>query len=281
MEPNAFKPIAQTPEQIREHYEIETGLARRLLASAPDERQAMYCSVYDELFRRVPSHPQLRKKHVPEARQAEIGPMARVLTAMLSPTTTYMEIGAGDCALARRLAPSAGRVYAVDVSAEVMPAGEMPANLELVVGDGRSIPVGSELVDLAFSNQLLEHLHPDDLQLHLREVLRTLKPGGQYFIVTPNRLTGPHDVSRHFDEIARGLHLREYRIADLVAAGREAGYARSSLLAIRRGRGYRLPMGAARLLEGSLEALPRSASRRLLRFPRLPALLGINIILTR
>jgi predicted SAM-dependent methyltransferase len=38
--------------------------------------------------------------------------------------------------------------------------------------------VRAESVDLAYSNQLMEHLHPDDASEQLANVYRALKPGG-------------------------------------------------------------------------------------------------------
>ena len=46
--------------------------------------------------------------------------------------------------------------------------------------------------DWAISTSMIEHLHPDDVDEHLREVCRVLKPGGSYLIWCPNGL-GRHD----------------------------------------------------------------------------------------
>jgi hypothetical protein len=52
----------RTAEQIREHYEIEKQLASRLRMAGKAERRTLYAALYDELYRRVPHHPQLTKK---------------------------------------------------------------------------------------------------------------------------------------------------------------------------------------------------------------------------
>ena len=77
------------------------------------------------------------------------------------------------------------------------------------------MPAGS--VDLAFSDQLMEHLHPDDAVEQLRNIHRALKPGGVYVCVTPNRLYGPSDISAFFDDEARGFHLKEYSLDEIRA----------------------------------------------------------------
>ena len=77
------------------------------------------------------------------------------------------------------------------------------------------------------SNQVIEHLHPEDLEAHLRGAYSILKGGGRYVFCTPHRYTGPHDVSRVFktDE-PKGMHLREYTYQELVEAVKRAGFSR-------------------------------------------------------
>lgn len=52
-------------EQIREHYEMEKELANRLRFATKQERRTLYSSLYDQLFTRVPHHPQLTRKSSP------------------------------------------------------------------------------------------------------------------------------------------------------------------------------------------------------------------------
>ena len=53
----------RTKENIREHYDVEKELAHKLRNATKEERGKLYSSLYDELYRRVPHHPQLRKKN--------------------------------------------------------------------------------------------------------------------------------------------------------------------------------------------------------------------------
>ena len=43
-------------------------------------------------------------------------------------------------------------------------------------------------------------------------------------IVTPHKLTGPHDISRDFCENAEGFHLKEYTYKELRSLLRATGY---------------------------------------------------------
>ena len=79
-------------------------------------------------------------------------------------------------------------------------------------------------VTLAYSFQVMEHIHPDDALEQLRNLFAVIAPGGSYVCVTPNRLNGPHDVSKFYDPVARGFHLKEYTIAELEQLFRGVGF---------------------------------------------------------
>jgi SAM-dependent methyltransferase len=122
-----------------------------------------------------------------------------------------MEIGAGDAAVSLFVAKYVQRVTALDVSDTILKDIAAPANVRLLVFDGCEIPVEAGTIDVAYSNQVIEHLHPEDAALQMSSLLRTLKPGGTYLCVTPNRLNGP----RHLDvlrTVATGLHMKEVHL---------------------------------------------------------------------
>ena len=214
-------PDHRTPDRIRHHYDTERVLADRLRAAPPEERKRLYGTVYDELFREVPDHPQHERAKQPEERAQAVEAQMRYIRRYLAPSTHFLEIGAGDCALSRTVAQSAARVTAVDVSCEIVP-DDLPENVVVTISDGVSVPASG--VDVAFSNQLMEHLHPDDAEAQLREIYTALKPGGRYVCITPSRVFGPHDVSKLFDDVATGFHLREYSNGDLRGLMRRAGF---------------------------------------------------------
>jgi SAM-dependent methyltransferase len=95
-----------------------------------------------------------------------------------------MEIGAADCTFALRAAGYIERVYAIDVSGRFLQSVLVPLNLRLVLCDGVRIPVPESEVDLAWSGDFMEHLHPDDACTHLENARRALRPGGEYFCET-------------------------------------------------------------------------------------------------
>ncbi len=82
---------------LRRHYEIEKELADRLRVATESERPSLYRSVYDELFRRVPDHPQNVWKEGP----AEQASRTAEQLQFLRPESVYVEIGCGDGHLER------------------------------------------------------------------------------------------------------------------------------------------------------------------------------------
>jgi hypothetical protein len=86
--------------------------------------------------------------------------------------SVFLEIGAGDCALARRAAGYVERVYAVDTCEDTMGRLGGPPNLHRVVHDGVRIPLPYATVDVAFSRELVIS--------QLTGVCHALKDGGRF-----------------------------------------------------------------------------------------------------
>lgn len=263
---------------MREHYLIEKELADRLRSAGREERHALYASVYDELLRRVPLHPQLTRKVDPRRTAVDVEPQIRLIRRFLRQGMTFLEVGSGDCAVSAAVAEQAGDVYAVDVSREIVRGVRLPDNVQVRLSDGTSIPVPEGTVDLAYSNQLMEHLHPDDAVAQIRNIHRALAPGGLYLCITPNRLTGPHDISKYFDDVARGFHLREYTIAELRRLFSEVGFRRVVVLIGARDRYVEVSPTVAVWVERLLSPLPIRARRRIVRALHANAVLGIRVV---
>ena len=117
-----------------------------------------------------------------------------------------LDIGSGVGYGSRILAEKASSVVAIDRSEEaVRYANEEYAgdNIEMVVGDGRSLPLANDSVDVVVSFELIEHLHGQ--QAHLHEVDRVLKPNGLTVISTPNRIFYSQESNQ-----ANPFHTREF-----------------------------------------------------------------------
>ena len=251
----------RTIQQIREHYEIEKELADRLRHAPREERLQLYSSLYDELYQQVPLHSMLIRKSSPERTEMMVRLQLKFLRSFLKNEIKFLEIGPGDCALSFAVCRLAKEVYAVDVSQEITKSSTAPANFHLLLSDGCSVPVPPESIDLAYSYMLMEHLHPDDAFDQLRNIYEALVRGGTYVCITPNRLTGPHDISKYFDEFATGFHMKEYTTRELSDLFRKVGFARVRAYVGARGHYMSAPVPLIALGELFLEKL-RYAARK-------------------
>jgi len=142
----------------------------------------------------------------------------RAFLARLPPARRVLDIGAGNGRFAHAAA-AAHSVVALEISEEAIAAmrstpGEryQPA---ICQASGLRLPFATESFDAAVSQDLIEHLHPSQIEPHLAEVHRVLAPGGRYLLHTPSNLQG----STSF-----GLHLREYRLWELRRAAVACGF---------------------------------------------------------
>lgn len=256
---------SRTIEQIREHYEIEKELALRLLKATRQERAHLASILYDELYRRVPHHPQHEKKNSIENSNRNIKYQMGFIKPFLRNCRTFLEVGPGDCAVSLEVSKIVNNVYAVDVSKEITKVDSAPQNFRFVLSDGCSVPVESNSVDIVYSHQLMEHLHPDDAVEQLRNIYMALVEGGRYLCVTPNRLTGPHDVSKYFDEVATGFHLKEYSIYELSNLFRGVGFSKTKAYIGVKGVYISFPLFLLVFMEKTVLGLPVSFRKPLSR----------------
>lgn len=264
----------RAPDRIQVHYELEKRLAARLMGASSSERSRVYGEVYDELFSSLPDHPQNTRKHVPiDATVWQLSLLRRLVPA----GARFAEIGAGDALVSLGLCDHCAETVAIDVSEGVLGDGPKPANFSFVTIDGIHMPFENERFDFVYSNQLMEHLHPDDALAQLREILRVLKPGGAYLCITPNRLTGPHDVSKYFDSTPTGFHLKEYTYSELSRLFIDTGFSRTAVV-FKKGRWYfQMPSWVGTLLERVI-ARVYPAQRRPVTHRSVRNVMGVNLL---
>lgn len=265
-----FSPVTgstmRSRDELYRHYMVEKELAARLRSADREERKRLYGHLYDELFERVPDHPQLRSKDDPEGRRRFVEIEMSLVGRYLRPGDTFMEIGCGDCSLSFEAARHVGKVYGVDVSRAITRGDTIPGNFELLISDGIDVDVQPESVDVAYSRNLIEHLHPDDTVEHVEGVYKALKKGGLYICMTPHRFSGPHDISQFFERKASGFHLHEYTYAEIVSIFRDAGFGKIRSCKRLGLRYLTVPNLPIRILEGLLGTLPYRPRRAVTSF---------------
>lgn len=102
----------------------------------------------------------------------------------LAPGQVVVDIGCGLGRLTRPLAARAEKVYAIDVSSEMLARArqlnESLDNVEWLHGDGQSLqPVPDGAADVCISHVVFRHIPDPAITLaYIREMGRVLKPGG-------------------------------------------------------------------------------------------------------
>ena len=271
-------------ERLHDQCAYETGLAARLRAASRQDRLSLYGILEDDYTRHFPEH------HPEDSSAAEriAGYEIAFLRRFLKPDTVLAEIGPGRGRLAFALAPHAARVYGVDVSEIYLPSEGRPSNFEFRLSDGIHMPFPPNTLDVVISNQLMEHLHPDDAADQLREIQRVLKQGGAYVCVTPSPINGPHDSSAYFDDlvcpiknrnyVATGLHLKEYTSRELTALFRSVDFRRVQSWIGARGHYIPLPGTLLSWIESIVQLIPAPMRRR---SSLLAPVLGNRVVATK
>ena len=267
----------RSADRLIAHYQVEVVLAEKLRRSSREARNRTYREVYSDLFKKLSDHPRHTRAH--DSRRTDVAKLIRIVGRFIKPADRVLEIGAGDAELSRNICDCAHSVVAVDVDDALADTGTAPRNFRYLLSDGIALPLPDASISLAVSNQLLEHIHPDDTLAHLKEVHRILAPGGRYLIMTPNAICGPHDVSRYFDRLARGMHLREFDAEMIRACLRNAGFTRLVFYAARGGYlFFSMPYWLAHGLDLAFSLVPSSLHTLIVRNKLTRALLGLTVV---
>jgi SAM-dependent methyltransferase len=193
---------------------------------------------------------------------------------------TIYEVGSGNGHLINFLAGEGATCIGTEIALN-RPSKKSKPGLSWHETDGVNLddfePVNS--FDLIISDQVVEHLHPEDINLHFISAFKLLKKGGKYVFYTPSYYIGPGDVSRIFGCIvAEGMHLKEYKYYELYDILKSAGFKKLYVPNFRANRTKmhsEFTVQAFLLFEKSLRFIPdlvfaKKIYRRLMRFFNMP-----------
>lgn len=215
-----------TEEMILRHWELEKQLRFQLLESSPDNRWEVFERCYSQLY-----HELEWLNTYSHADEEDISPevlYANWLDIIGKPPQKIYEVGSGRGELVHFLATKGFTCVATEITRERGENWTSPhPNLSWNISDGIHLDQFEELssYDVVLSDNVVEHMHPDDIVDHCKGVLSILVPGGRYVIATPHAHFGPEDVSRIFgSDTLQGMHLKEYTYQDLFLVLRQAGF---------------------------------------------------------
>ena len=211
--------------------ELEFDYAQRLRQVGLTERRPLYGEAYTTVykFKQFPGR-------LPEERTAGTSrALVELLLGVLGEEERVLEVGCGRGYTCLMLAPHVAAMVGTDVSetalaeatAVLAQYGRRNATVYNVSAFGLDEHFAPEQFSTVVSIEVVEHLHPEDAEEHYRQVLRLLQPGGRYIIVMPNRLNGPHDITREeYPGLAEaiGFHLNESTYHEMGTVLTRVGY---------------------------------------------------------
>jgi len=212
-------------QMVLAHWQLEKALTKELLNSAPENRWETFERCYDTLYRELPWLNKLPSGGTAVPHSERFRDWRAIIG---NPPMKIYEVGSGKGEMIVYLASSGFECKGTEITRQ---RGKKfvatQQNLRWAATDGVHLDKFEPIncYDVVISNQVIEHLHPDDLCEHFKSCVRILKSEGRYILCTPHRYAGPHDVSRVFkcDE-PKGMHLKEYRYCELVGLLSDAGF---------------------------------------------------------
>ena len=220
-------------KNCRKYFGISSSYHKKILKEKDyKERALLYHELYDKLFAFL-------KIHVPELEIFGFNPDLIESNSNLFENKVVLDYGCGYGVSTDLISKKAHFVYGIDASQVVIEEAnrkyaKLLANVELRCHSIPKLPFESEMFDTVYSNDLLEHMHPEDLNIHLTEIYRILKSDGKYLFWTPGRRLGPWDCTQFFYPRgmgfkSRGVHIREYTYGELIAIIQEIGFRKIEL----------------------------------------------------
>jgi SAM-dependent methyltransferase len=221
-----------TIDEVRRHAQLEGELTDQLLLTTPETRWNAFSDAYGRLYRDLPWLNETIDQPPDESD-------FRAWAALVGRKKKLLEIGSGQGRLIRYLAAQGHACHATEITRE---RGERflsdESGVRWLAMDGVNLSrfVGKNAFDVIISDQVFEHLHPDDHLTHLREARDVLREDGRYILRAPHRSAGPRDLSAAFGcGEAVFMHLCEPTYALMQTLCGRAGFRRiSAVFASRR-----------------------------------------------
>jgi hypothetical protein len=131
--------------------------------------------MYDELFSKVPDHIRLKTRDSNMLSSKAIEGKYAIVKKFINASDTFAEFAPGDCRFSFAISKLVKFVYGIDISDQRNLSDTIPENFKLIIYDGYNLnEIEDESVDFVFSDQLIEHLHPEDTELHFKLAHRKL-----------------------------------------------------------------------------------------------------------
>lgn len=218
-----------TEEMIFKHWELEKKLTNTLKNTTAENRFETFVRCYGQFYHELDWLNKYGGGSISDkVRECFCSVWLNVIGP---PPAEIYEVGSGKGELISFLADKGFICKGSEITQERTVPHSHQANLTWGRTDGVHIADFEEKdsYDIVISNQVIEHLHPDDFQMHLQQIYRILKKNGRYLFTTPNVCLSPTDISILFGcKQAQGMHLKEYSYCEIRDQLFRAGYKKVS-----------------------------------------------------
>jgi len=212
-----------TEDMVLLHWVLEKSLTRELLSSTHENRRTVFERCYTKLYSELP----WLNEYVGRADTTPIETRFKTWLKLVGdPPKRIYEVGSGKGELISYLSEKGHYCVATEITEERGLRRESD-NLVWSSTDGTHLDqyTDSNYYDIVISNQVIEHLHPEDIGEHFKGVHSILKENGVYILNTPHKYLGPSDLSKIFDyKEPICMHLKEYTLNELKKHMEKAGF---------------------------------------------------------
>lgn len=239
---------------LKRQYEIENKWSSLIKATPELAKKKIYAEQgYEELRKFYFDNKVRSLDEVSEAGAFD----NRLILDLIGKNKTVLEIGYGFGNAIKFIAPYQKKMIGIErhsyASQEIKSRLKGSADIELKVGDFLDIAFDQNYFDAVYCDQVFEHIIPEEALAYMEKIHKILRNGGIFILITCNRATGPHDISKYFSETAEGMHLREYTYNELGDMLLESGFRRAySIFDTPRKLSSRIGSRARSFLKGSL-----------------------------
>lgn len=215
-------------DNILNHWKLEKELTQKLLSSNSENRWEVFEHCYTTLYSEL---DWLNKFNHTNTIIEPVSIYASWSDLIGVPPKTIYEVGSGRGELISYLASLGHKCKATEITRERGKKHVVNGQIKIDWGISDGIHLSqfeqNNTYDIVISNQVVEHMHPDDLVEHFKNTLAILKPGGKYIVCIPHVWHGPADISAVFKyNKAVGMHLKEYTNFEIYFKLKLAGYAK-------------------------------------------------------
>ncbi len=219
------KQIGMSEETLIASFELENFFHDRILnESSSKKRRQLNDEVYTKAFKLYGVEFKMNL----DAKSSAKDPIVDLFRKELS-GHSILDVGCGSGDFLAACARKIPHKHLCGVDVFVKDATFKKYDLSFHRGDVVNFELEKQF-DVAITDNVYEHIAPQDVDDHLSSIWKALKPGGKLIVMTPHRYFGPWDVTRILDNSytgwtpARGTHINETTYSELASKLRLNGF---------------------------------------------------------